>query len=61
MGVYKCISNDFAGGMNMLKQVQAIDCIWWEILKRYETESVDEFMKEYNENCDEMRRYYKLL
>lgn len=60
MGVYECINNDFANGMNRLKKIQAIDW-WWEILKKYETESVDEFMKEYNENCDEMRRYYKLL
>lgn len=46
--------------MNRLKKIQAIDW-WWEILKKYETESVDEFMKSYIENCNEMRRYYKFI
>lgn len=61
IGVYKCINNDFTNGMNILERVQAIDCGWWDILKKYDTESVDEFMKKYTENCDDMRRYYKLL
>lgn len=60
MGVYECINNDFVNGMNRLKKIQAIDW-WWEILKKYETESVDEFMKSYIENCNEMRRYYKFI
>ena len=60
MGVYKCLNNDFDNGMNILNRIQAIDCIWWEILKKYETKSVDDFMEKYHENCDEMRRFYKL-
>ena len=47
--------------MNILKKIQAIDCILWKILKKYDTESVDEFRRNYAENCDEMRRYYKFI
>lgn len=47
-------------GMNILKRIQAIDCIWWDILKKYELKSLDDFMEKYHENCDKMRRFYKL-